>query len=167
MPKISQKIDKLTNSIENRISRDSFATDVIELKIEELKSLKKKWKFDWGREFQTGNKVYKLVIRFSPEVIQGLVSISDKGDHIFMNLIESTPHNFGKSKIYEGVAGNLVAFACQVSFEKGYGGIVAFEAKTKLIEHYKLTLKAELFAGNRMFIDEKPALLLIEKYFNK
>ena len=32
MPKISQKIDKLSNSIENRISGDSFATDVIELR---------------------------------------------------------------------------------------------------------------------------------------
>lgn len=166
MPKISQKIDKLTHSIENRISCDSFATDVIELKIEELKTLKKAWKFDWNQEFSSGNQVYKLVIRTAPEVIQELLSICDKGDHIFMNLLESAPHNFGKNKIYEGVAGNLVAFACQVSFEKGYGGIVAFEVKTKLIEHYKLTLKAQLFAGNKMFIDEKPALLLIEKYFN-
>jgi hypothetical protein len=136
MPKISQKIDKLTKSIENRFSGDSFSTDVIELKVDELKLLKKKWKFDWEKEFLTGNKVYKLVIRFSPEVIQGLVSMSDKGDHIYMNLIESAPHNFGKNKLYDGVAGNLVAFACKVSFDKGYGGIVAFEAKTKLIEHY-------------------------------
>jgi len=28
-------------------------------------------------------------------------------------------------------------------------------------------MKAELFAGNKMFINEKQALLLIEKYFNK
>ena len=73
MPKISQKIDKLSNSIENRISGDSFATDVIELKIEELKALKKAWKFDWNKEFSYGNKVYKLVIRTAPEVIQGLL----------------------------------------------------------------------------------------------
>ena len=136
------------------------------MKIEELKPLKKAWKFDWNKEFSSGNKVYKLVIRIAPEVIQGLISIIDKGDHIFMNLIESAPHNFGKNKIYEGVAGNLVAFACKVSFDKGYDGIVAFEAKTKLIEHYKLTLKAALYTGNKMFIDEKPALLLIKKYFN-
>jgi len=51
--------------------------------------------------------------------------------------------------------------------KEGYGRIVAFEAKTKLIGHYKLTLKAELFAGNKMFIDENPALSLVEKYFNK
>jgi len=133
MPKISQKIDKLTNSLENCISGDSFATDVIELAIEDLLTLKKGWKFNWNQEFSSENKVYKLVIRIAPTVIQGLVSIIDKGDHIFMNLIESAPHNFGKNKIYEGVAGNLVAFACQISFEKGYGGIVAFKAKNKLI----------------------------------
>jgi hypothetical protein len=63
MPKISQKIDKLTKSIENRFSGDSFATAVFELKPEELKSLNKKWKFDWGREFLIGNKCLLIRIR--------------------------------------------------------------------------------------------------------
>ena len=102
MAKISQKIDKLTNSIINRLSGDSFDTDVIELLPVDLKKLKKGWKFDWNTEASTG-KIYKLVIRHSPEVIQGLVSISDKGDHIFMNLIETARHNFGKNKIYHGI----------------------------------------------------------------
>jgi hypothetical protein len=70
------------------------------------------------------------------------VSIIDGTDHIYLNLIETARHNFGKNKIYEGVAGNLVAFACQKSLEKGYEGFVSFEAKTRLIEHYKRTLKA-------------------------
>jgi len=166
MAKISQKVDKLTNSIVNRLSGDSFETDVIELLPFELKKLKRGWKFDWDREASTG-KIYKLVIRHAPEVIQGLVSIYDGGDHIYMNLIETARHNFGKNKIYEGVAGNLVAFACQISINKGYDGIVAFEAKTKLIEHYEQTLKAQLFAGNRMFIDKAAAYFLMEKYFNK
>jgi len=43
-------------------------------------------------------------------IIQGLLSISDYEDHIFMHLIESAPFNFGKPKLYEGVPGNLVAF---------------------------------------------------------
>jgi len=166
MAKISQRIDKLSNSIVNRISGDSFDTDVIELQTADLKNLKKGWKFDWKKEASTGN-VYKLVIRITPEVIQGLISLIDRGDHIYMNLIETARHNFGKNKTYEGVAGNLVAFACQQSFTKGYDGIVAFEAKTKLIEHYRLTLKAQLYSGNRMYIDQKAAMFLIDKYFNK
>ena len=83
-----------------------------------------------------------------------------------MNLIETARHNFGKNKIYEGVAGNLVAFACKLSSNKGYEGFVVFEAKTKLIEHYKLSLKAQLIARNRMVIDKTAALFLIDKYFN-
>jgi len=166
MARISQRVDRVTNSIINILSGDSFDTDVIELRKDDLKKLIKGWKFDWKKEASTGN-VYKLVIRISPEVIQGLISINDRGDHIFMNLIESAKHNKGRNKIYEGVAGNLVAFACQQSLAKGYDGIVAFEAKTNLIEHYRRTLNAQLYSGNKMYIDEKTAVLLIDKYFNR
>ncbi len=166
MAKISQNIDRLANSIVNRISGDSFDTDVIELQIVELKNFKKGWKFDWNKEFSTG-KVYKLVIRHYTDVIQGLVSLIDKGDHLFMNLIESAPHNFGKDKIYEGVAGNLVAFSCKLSFEKGYEGYLAFEPKTQLIDHYKRTLKAQLISSNRMIINSRAAIILIDKYYKR
>lgn len=166
MARISIKVDKIANSIVNRLSGDGFNTDVIELQKSDLKSLVKGWEFDWRKEASVEN-VYKLVIRITPEVIQGLISIKDRGDHIFMNLIEAAKHNKGRNKIYEGVAGNLVAFACLQSLAKGYNGIVAFDAKSKLIEHYRTTLKARLYFGNRMYIDEKTALLLIDKYFNK
>lgn len=101
----------------------------------------------------------------NPNIIQGLISVTDKGDHIFMDLIESASFNKGKKKLYTGVAGNLVAFACKLSFERGCDGVVSFIAKTQLIEHYRLTLSAKLFAGNRMFIDTSEALILVTKYF--
>ena len=77
MAKISQKVDRLTNSIVNRLSGDSFDTNVIELQKAELKNLKKGWKFDWKIEV-IESKVYKLTIRSSPDVIQGLISIEDQ-----------------------------------------------------------------------------------------
>lgn len=166
MARISIKVDKIANSIVNRLSGDGFDTDVVELQKSDLKSLVKGWEFDWRKEASVGN-VYKLVIRKSPEVIQGLISLNDKGDHIFMNLIESAKHNIGKNKVYEGVAGNLIAFACQQSFDKGYDGIVVFEAKTKLIEHYRQTLSAQMITGHRMFINTRIAIYLIDKYFNR
>ena len=52
-----------------------------------------------------------------------------------MNLLESAPFNVGKKKLYEGVSGNLVAFACKLSFQKGFEGYVAFTSKTNLIKH--------------------------------
>jgi hypothetical protein len=92
------------------------------------------------------------------EIIQGIISLTDKSDHIFMDLIESAKFNKGKKKLYKGVAGNLVAFACKISFEKGYDGVVSFIPKTQLIDHYTLTLGAKLFGGNRMFIDTREAV---------
>jgi hypothetical protein len=45
--------------------------------------------------------------------------MEDKGDHIFVNLIENAPFNIGKKKLYEGVPGNLFAFACKLSWIMG------------------------------------------------
>lgn len=83
-----------------------------------------------------------------------------------MPLIENAKFNKGRNKLYKGVAGNLVAFACKISFERGYDGFVSFVAKTKLVEHYKKTLGAKQFgSGNRMYIGTKEALALVNQYF--
>jgi hypothetical protein len=82
-----------------------------------------------------------------------------------MDLLESSPFNIGKNKVYEGVAGNLVAYACKLSFQKGFEGFVGFTAKTALIKHYENTLGAYHFKNQRMIIETKSAKFLVEKYF--
>jgi len=163
------EIDKLTRSIENVISGDSFKTKVIELTLADIKKLKKEdWLFEWKTEAKSKDKkIYKLVIVDNSNIIQGLISLQDRGDHIFMSLIESSKFNRGDKKLYLGVPGNLVAFACKVSFDKGYGGYVSFESKTKLKDHYKKTLGAHFLFGNFMAINTKVAAKLIEQYFPK
>ena len=101
----------------------------------------------------------------NPNIIQGLLSIEDKQDHMFMHLIESSKFNKGKGKVYFGVPGNLVAFACKVSVDKGYDGFLAFDAKSALIKHYQKSLHATHFRGIRMFIETSAALRLISQYF--
>ena len=131
-------IDKLTDSILNTISGDSFQTEVSRLTTIDLINITKKnnWKFDWKSEFNDIQKeVYKLSIVNNSKIIQGLLSITIEKDHVFMNLLESAPFNIGKNKLYEGVSGNLVAFACKLSFQKGFEGYVAFTSKTNLIKH--------------------------------
>jgi hypothetical protein len=86
-------------------------------------------------------------------------------DHIFMPLIEAAPHNFGKTKQYLGVMGNLVAFGCKLSFEKGFDGYLSFESKTKLIKHYEKVLGANILFGQRMEIDTNAAINLISRYY--
>lgn len=159
------EIDKLTNSIENAISGEVF--DTLLVQISDTKIVKKtEWLFNWQAEIKDKSKtVYGLTTVSNSDIIQGIISLTDKGDHIFMDLIESAKFNKGKKKLYKGVAGNLVAFACKTSFEKGYDGVVSFIAKTQLIDHYTLTLGAKLFGGNRMFIDTRESYVLTTKYF--
>lgn len=161
-------IDKLTNSIENVITGDSFHTDVALISGADLKTITKKngWVFDWKYELkQPGREVYKLTIVNNPTIIQGLVSLEMRSDHVYMHLIESAPFNRGKAKVYAGVPGNLVAFACRLSFQRGFEGNVSFFSKSQLVGHYVKTLGAYHFGGCVMIIDEQAALILIDKYF--
>ncbi len=82
-----------------------------------------------------------------------------------MHLIESAPFSIGKQKTYYGVPGNLVTYACKLSFQRGHEGYVSFTAKTKLIDHYIETLGAFHFGGHLMIITTPAALTLINKYF--
>jgi hypothetical protein len=161
------EIDKLTRFIENAITGDNFKTLVLELTAADIRKLKKtEWLFDWKAEAKQPNrKVYKLVIIDNADIIQGLISLHDRRDHIFMPLIESNKFNRGTRKVYLGVPGNLVAFAYKLSFDKGYGGYVSFESKTRLLEHYRKTLGAHVLFGNIMAIDTKAATRLVEQYY--
>ena len=163
------EIDRLTRSIENAVSGDSFKTQVLELTSADIRKIKSAdWLFEWKVEAkQLNKKIYKLAILDNPNIIQGLMSLQDRGDHIFMSLIESSKFNRGIKKLYLGVPGNLIAFACKLSLEAGYGGYVSFESKTKLKEHYQKTLGAHLLFGNFMAIDTKAAAKLIHQYFSE
>jgi hypothetical protein len=160
-------IDKLTNSIENTLTGEVFDTEITRLINTNTKEVKKTdWQFDWHKELKDKTKeVYKLTTVNNPKIIQGLVSIEDKKDHVFMHLIESANFNKGKSKVYFGVPGNLVAYVCKVSVDKGYDGFLAFDAKSTLIKHYQESLHATHFRGKRMFIEPSAAMRLILQYF--
>jgi hypothetical protein len=161
-------IDKLTNSIENVITGDSFATEISILTNADLKTVSKQngWLFSWKDEFKEPTRdVYKLTIAHNSTIIQGLISLEVKENHVYMHLVESSPFNKGKTKVYSGVAGNLVAFACKFSFQRGHEGNVSFLSKTQLVEHYEKTLGAFHFGGRVMIIETQAALRLINKYF--
>lgn len=158
----------MTNSIENVQSGDSFPTEISLLTKSELKNITKKngWKFNWTGEFKIPERdIYKLTIANNPNIIQGIISLEVKADHVYMHLIESAAFNIGRSKTYYGVLGNLVAFTCKLSFQRGGEGYLSFIAKTKLIDHYIESLGAVHFGGHLMVITTEVALKLINKYF--
>ena len=161
-------VDRLTNSIQNTISGDSFPTEVLRLRKDDLKQVTKKhgWNFNWKQELADNSRdVFKLTITNNPNIIQGLLSLSLEQDHVYMHLLENAPFNIGQNKLYEGVSGNLVAHACKVSFQQGFNGFIAFTSKTKLIGHYEKNLGAYTLGGHRMIIPTDAAQKLVDKYF--
>ncbi|MDR1887545.1 MAG: hypothetical protein LBQ70_06475 [Prevotellaceae bacterium] len=162
------EIDILTHSIEDVATGESFPTLVLPLVKADLKQASKKdgWKFNWKTELNNPEKqVFKLVIERRAAVIQGLVSLAIDTGYVEMHLLEIAPFNFGSNKVYRGVAGNLVAYVCKVSFEQGFDGYIGFTAKTKLMEHYRQTLGAVHIGGHRMSVRTDEAKILVNKYF--
>jgi len=160
-------VDRLTKSIELATTRERFDTMVLPISKADMPAISpsRGWKFEWMQEIAAGHAVYKLVTKKEPDVIQGLAAFYDMGKFIEMSLLESAPFNIGRNKIYDGVPGNLVAFGCLISKQKGYKGEVGFTSKTVLMEHYAATLGATPLGSQRMGIFEPDAEKLISRYF--
>ncbi|WDF79337.1 hypothetical protein ACFGVS_13700 [Mucilaginibacter sp. AW1-7] len=161
-------IDDLTNSIRQLNSGESLETELSLATKEDMKfAIKKnKWHFTWKTEFNEQDRlVYKLTTVDEPDVIQGLISLSDKEGFVYVHLAESAPINFGPDKKHEGVGGNLFAFACKRSWDAGNEGFVSYQAKTDLIRHYEEVLGAVHVGGHNMIIYPQEALFLIKQYF--
>ena len=158
-------VDVLINSIRNVTSRDVFDTKVVKINKGDFLLIEKGWAFDWIKESKN-NDVYKLTTKDNPGVIQGLISLRDNSYHLYQS-DRKPAFNIGKNKVYEAVAGNLFAFACKFSFDKGYLGDVSFVA-TNLISHYENSIGAKRFgSSNVMALDYFAAKQLIQKYFKE
>jgi len=160
-------IDKITNSIEDAVTGNSHDTKVQPLVSADLKTILKKngWRFNWKTEFKSSERqLYKLTLK-DDRHIQGLLSLQPAENYVEMHLIETAPHNYGHSKKYVGVPGNLVAFACKMSYDLGFEGFVGFTAKTQLIRHYIDTLGAEILFRDRMSISGNSAKKLVNSYY--
>lgn len=165
---VNMQIDKLTPCLENAKTREIVQTAYKSASKEELSRLEG-WKFNWTDKGLENSEVYKLTLK-DDEEIQGLVALTrfERDKAVYVNIVESAPHNLGKNKQYNGVGGHLYAIAVQKSIENGYGGFVFMDAKNmELVKHYKETLGATLLGHPheyRMFIDEENAQKLVKIY---
>ena len=167
-PAIDIEIDALTESVVEISTGKIYKTHVSKATLKFLNTIHKKngWKFNWKKEEKEKNRlIYKLVLKSNKSILLGLISFETKEDHVHIHLVEKAPNEFGMSKKYEGIGGNLFSFGCKYSQEIGFDGVVAFYAKTNLIHHYSVTLGAVLLNNQRMFILSKQANFLINKYF--
>jgi len=130
---------------------------------EELtEEVKTRFNFDWERE--AAYRTYKITI-VNDDCIMGLMStlIIAKEYRVEIRLLESAQENVGRNKIYDRVAGCLIATACQLSFENRYDGFVSLVPKTELISHY--TEKYHFYRmGGHLVIEGAVARNLIIEY---
>ncbi|MFM9965864.1 MAG: hypothetical protein ACKV2Q_32180 [Planctomycetaceae bacterium] len=162
---LDEFVDELTESIKEVATGRSYATVISPASVDDLTAAATVWRFDWNREILTA-EVYKLTVPKLGRLIHGLISIRADEGFVWINMVESHPENVGRRKKYEGIAPNLIAYACQQAFELGFNGYVSFEAKSELIEHYKQTLGAvQIGRTQRMQLQPAASLKLVNQYF--
>jgi len=139
-------------------------------KKDELKGAKKRgWRFNWAAKDLDSSEIYKVTVKGDTR-IQGLIALKDTpgGNAVYVNIVETAPHNAGDSRKYDGVGGHLFAIAIKRSLDLGYGGYLFMDAKNmKLVDYYNRQFGAERIGGvhpYRMILDEEAAKNLIEVY---
>ncbi len=129
------------------------------------------WNFTWKKLAKVeGAMIFKITLKDSPKVIEGLLMLTLINDElVYMDNVELAPRNYGSKGKYKDVAGSLIAFACNMTFELGKGqyvGFLSFDSKTQLISLYQEKYGARIAMGRKMYIDEDNARKLIKKYLN-
>lgn len=159
-------IDKLTDCLVERetgiILDTEYRCRTMPIKPKDYKG----WKFNWSTTEKDGYTIYEVFLKDS-NIVQGRISFRIDGGVADVDIVETAPHNYGHTGMYVGVGGHLFAIACQVSLENGCDGFVAFTAKSDLISYYEKTLNAQVIDGQRMYIDDMAAKILIDKYLRK
>lgn len=130
------------------------------------KNPRNKWNFSWKTAAETAT-VYKIHTRHNPKVVLGLIALEDKGDSFYIALLENSPLNVGSGKIYDGVAGGLLAFACKLALDAGYDGAVWLVSKTELVEHYRSTYRFEVIASGVLALNTANANWLVHTYYTR
>jgi hypothetical protein len=128
------------------------------------KITKERYFFNWKKE--KAFQVYKLR-RIDNEDILGLVSfeIIDHEKWILIRLLSVSKENRGtKTKQYEHIAGNIIAFVSREAVRLfADEACVALEPKTELLKHYT-TFYGMTVAGKRLALLSDSLTDLLKKY---
>jgi len=128
------------------------------------------WRFNWKIAFGAkDSKTFILKLKGNSDATQGVLQLSEFEGVLIMNLVEIAPHNQGKNKHFEYVAGCLIAFGCNESFKLNthYKGFLSFETKTKLRDWYRKKYYANDAMGNKMFIWPEDGVKLIKEFLER
>lgn len=146
-------------------SGKSLKSSITEVVKSDYRWIKKssKFKFDWKQE--ENNEVFKIYLLDDLDEIIGLMSLVDRPDElrIHLNLIETASDQRGDLKTIENIAGCLIAFGCQVAFNRGYYGFLSLQPKSLLIDLYQNKYGFRQY-GRLLAVEGHSAQLLIRKF---
>ena len=127
---------------------------------------KKRFYFSW-KPFRLLKEVivYKLYISEDDDIlgVMALVDVPEES-RIEIHLLACSKENVGKHKVYEGIAGHLIAFACRKAVKQyGRNACVSLVPKTRLKRHY-IRKYGMIDAGWQLFLEGKVLNDIILKY---
>lgn len=133
---------------------------------DDWESIKNSDEFEFNWKSEVSNLTFKICLKNNSEIV-GLLSIEDiaKESRIHIHLIESSNSNKGRAKEFDFIAGCLIAYTCQMAFEKDYDGFVSLKPKSELINHYKNKYGFKEM-GKYLYTELANSEFLIKKYLD-
>jgi len=149
---IDNKTNKQLNGVIEQVTKD------------DLKRIKKDRNFGFNWEIEGDRELYKIRLLKSKEIL-GLISLIDYQEEfrIHINLVESSKKYRGKDKSILHIPGCLIAYACKLSFKRGYEGFVSLTPKTQLKKYYN-KIYGFIPIGIQMAVLEEISEAIIKKY---
>lgn len=144
-----------------------------------LPSINDNWRFNFNKHSKKKEfKTYVLITDENKTMAQGcLIFEMRETVEPYMAYIEVAPHNRGNNKVYDRIAGCLIAYACRLSFiygERDYKGWLAFdvleeskENEIRLMALYSSKYKAmRIENSTTMIISPENGESLINEFLN-
>jgi len=142
-----------------------YEEGIIELiSVEDFQIIQKSDQFNFNWTKEKSYSIYKIRKRIEEQIL-GLISIRDIPDELRLeiHLLEISKDNIGKKKKVDPLAGCLIAFACDLAFQKDYDGFVSLISKTEIEKLYKEKYGFRK-QGNHLYIQLDNSESLISKY---
>lgn len=124
---------------------------------------KSRYFFDWKKEQKLEN--FKLVMKGQNDIL-GLVSIERIPSEwrIHIRLLTVSAENKGEKKVYERIAGNLIAFVSKMAVSDfGELACVSLRPKSSIVQHY-ITKYNMNVTGMTLSLEVPEILNIINQY---
>lgn len=141
-----------------------YAIEVLPVESSDYKLLSKtRYSFNWKEE--KTQEIYKLVIKGQNEIL-GLVSIERIPSEwrIHIRVLTVSVENKGVEKVFEKIAGNLIAFVSKIALaDYGELACVSLRPKSSIAQHYIIKYNMNI-TGLTLSLEVPEIIDLINQY---